>query len=320
MVNLEHKLTVDDLIVEYMVYKTKNGYEPQFLTSEFMSFLHYFEEKMSVGDVLYDNEKLFDRFFERKSEHDWSTPHMDVIYSEKDRDYLIKANYKLSEYDISVINTYFMPGGQWGQGKVKEIRNIISEYLKDEPKREVDMSITIEPSNLLMGKYLAAEIVDNLWKSYLKGKVNNLEWPSQCRDINKYLLKLDLAPVIGLKSMKKDIIEFYDVISKRLAIMYQQDNKLRIGSQTGSHLAKGNYEVLIRGYEKMFDMSFGKYKQSFQIDMEKLSFTECHEARGIYDWDEEPELESREVIIGNGPIKKLVKNLEKHSKLQNIKK
>ena len=41
MVNLEHKLTVDDLIVEYMMYKVKNGYEPSFLTSEFISFLYF---------------------------------------------------------------------------------------------------------------------------------------------------------------------------------------------------------------------------------------------------------------------------------------
>ena len=38
MINLEHKLTADDLIVEYMVYKVKNGYEPSFLISEFMDF------------------------------------------------------------------------------------------------------------------------------------------------------------------------------------------------------------------------------------------------------------------------------------------
>lgn len=30
MVNLEHSLTVDDLIVEYMMYKVKKGYEPKF--------------------------------------------------------------------------------------------------------------------------------------------------------------------------------------------------------------------------------------------------------------------------------------------------
>jgi len=141
MVNLEHKLTVDDLIVEYMMYKVKNGYEPSFLTSEFISFLYFFESKMPVVDSIYENDKLFIRFFERKAESDWSqtvswitkkkeiVPHMDMVYSEKDNDYLIRANYKLSDFDRSVINTYFMPGGQWGEGKTKEIRNIIGEYL-----------------------------------------------------------------------------------------------------------------------------------------------------------------------------------------------
>ena len=40
--NLEHKLTVDDLIVEYMMYKVKHGYEPKFSTSEFIGFLYFF--------------------------------------------------------------------------------------------------------------------------------------------------------------------------------------------------------------------------------------------------------------------------------------
>lgn len=66
MVNLEHNLTVDDLIVEYMMYKVKNGYEPQFLTSEFMNFLCFFEKKMPIQDVLYEKEKLFQRFFENE--------------------------------------------------------------------------------------------------------------------------------------------------------------------------------------------------------------------------------------------------------------
>ena len=66
MINLEHRLTVDDLIVEYAIYKVKNGYEPKYSTSEFIDFLHFFETKMEVDDVLYDGEELFKRFFERK--------------------------------------------------------------------------------------------------------------------------------------------------------------------------------------------------------------------------------------------------------------
>ena len=45
MVNLEKILTVDDLIVEYIVYKVKNGYDPKFLASEFMDFLQFFSEQ-----------------------------------------------------------------------------------------------------------------------------------------------------------------------------------------------------------------------------------------------------------------------------------
>ena len=62
MVNLEHKLTVDDLIVEYMMYKVKNGYEPSFLASEFINFLNFFENKMPVEDSLHESDKLFKRF------------------------------------------------------------------------------------------------------------------------------------------------------------------------------------------------------------------------------------------------------------------
>ena len=54
MINKEHKLTVDDLIVEYMICKIENNYEPNIFASEFMTFLKYFEEKMEVEDVIYD--------------------------------------------------------------------------------------------------------------------------------------------------------------------------------------------------------------------------------------------------------------------------
>ncbi len=148
MINLEHKLTVDDLIVEYMLYKVNNGYEPQFLISEFINFLYFFESKMPVQDSLYDGEKLFQRFFEREEKSDdwleWTTdeekfiPHMDMIYSKEDNDYIIKANYHLNSHDKSCINTYYMDNGMsqfdYYQGTVAKIRSIIGEYLVSQPK------------------------------------------------------------------------------------------------------------------------------------------------------------------------------------------
>lgn len=45
MVNLDHILTVDDLIVEYMMAKINNGYEVFFTISEFMELLHILNQQ-----------------------------------------------------------------------------------------------------------------------------------------------------------------------------------------------------------------------------------------------------------------------------------
>lgn len=324
MVNLEHNLTVDDLIVEYMMYKVNNGYEPQFLTSEFIRFLYFFESKMPVQDLLYDSEKLFQRFFERKAESDWSSiinwntkekqiiPHMDMVYIKEEDDYIIKANYRLGEYDRSVINTYFMPGGTWGEGKTAEIRNLIGEYLSEQPRRKIDDTIEIDETSLMIGKCLTAKIVENIWNSHISKQVEYHEWPEQCKDIDKYLLKTDLAEIIGCKSMRKELLDFYKVISKRIAILYQQDRNLKISNCCGGYLARANYELLINGYQNIFGIAFGKYKSSLNIDLESSTFTESHEIDGVYMWDEDPDVETTTTQIRNDNVEKLVKTLDRN--------
>lgn len=317
MVNLEHKLTVDDLIVEYMMYKTNNGYEPSFSTSEFINFLYFFESKMKVEDALYENEKLFKRFFERKNESDWSNEsHMNMIEDEISNDYIIQANYRLGDYDRSVINTYFMDGGMGEytdfKGQVFEIRKIIEEYLADVPKRKIDNIIDIDENDLLMGKYVAAQIIQNIWESHIDKLIENQEWPRQCKDINKYLLETDLSTIINLKSIKKELLELYNAISKRIAIMYHQDRNLQISSFGGSYLAMANYKLLIKGYENLFSIAFGKYNKSLNINLSTLTFRESHELGGVYYWDDDPDIKTTTTSIDDKNVKNLVRSLDKH--------
>lgn len=317
MVNLEHKLTVDDLIVEYMMYKTNNGYEPSFSTSEFINFLYFFESKMKVEDALYENEKLFKRFFERKTESDWSNEsHMNMIEDEISNDYIIQANYRLGDYDRSVINTYFMDGGMGEytdfKGQVFEIRKIIEEYLADVSKRKIDNIIDIDENDLLMGKYVAAQIIQNIWESHIDKLIENQEWPRQCKDINKYLLETDLSTIINLKSIKKELLELYNAISKRIAIMYHQDRNLQISSFGGSYLAMANYKLLIEGYENLFSIAFGKYNKSLNINLSTLTFRESHELGGVYYWDDDPDIKTTTTSIDDKNVKNLVRSLDKH--------
>ncbi len=308
------------------MYKVNNGYEPKFSTSEFISFLNFFESKMPVQDSLYENEKLFQRFFARKIESDWLTinfntnkkqiaPHMDMVYSEEDKDYIIKANYKLSEYDRSIINTYFMDNGMSKfdnfKGTAAKIREIIGEYLSDQTKRKIDQTIEIDDDTLMIGKYLTAEIVKNIWNSYINMQIEYHKWPKQCKDIDKYLFEIDLAKIIGLKSMKKELLDFYKVISRRIAILYQQDKNLKISNCSSGYLARANYELLINDYQEIFEIAFGKYKSSLDIDLESLTFKESHEIDGVYMFDEDPSIKTTTSQIGNDNIKKLVRILDK---------
>lgn len=326
MVNLEHKLTVDDLIVEYMMYKVNHGYEPKFTASEFMSFLYYFEDKKEVDDVLYDKGSLFKRFFDRKLENDWSTtdwstnkkcpsPHMNMEYSERDNDYIIAANYKFSDYDKSVINTYFMDNGMSKyddyMGTAWEIRNIIGDFLSDQPKRKIDESTEVSENELSVGKYIAAEIITQIWQSYIDKQVERKAWPIQCRDINQYLFEIDLQKIIGTRPIKEELLELYTVLSRKIAIMYHLDEDLKVSSKKRSYLARANYELLVQGYEKTMDIAFGPYRKSLEFDLSSSTFKESHALGGVYDWDEDPDVKTTTTSIENDYVKKLVKNIEK---------
>ena len=103
----------------------------------------------------------------------------------------------------------------------------------------------------------------------------------------------------------------YQVISKRLAVLFLQDSKLKISSSKGNYLAHSNYNLLINGYEDLFKIAFGQYKSTFLIDMEKLSFTESHEIDGVYDLDDDVDVKTTTTLIGNASVKKLVRSLDK---------
>ena len=315
MLNKEHKLTVDDLIVEYMVCKVKEGYEPSFTSDEFIDFLHFFTSKINVEDCMYKKE-LFDRFFERKNEADWSysktffsnekiyNPHMELDKTDE-ANYLIKANYKLSDFDISVINTYFIYSGDR-----KKITDRIKVYLKDKPKRKINMDIQVNENELMIGKYISSQIFENIWTSHINELINDGYWPRQCKDINKYLLNTDLAKIIEVKSIKDELLNFYKSIYQKLAIMYHQDKKLKISTFSNSYLSYSNYNLLRDGHEKMFDIAFGMYKSNLDIDIEKLEFSEIHEEDGVYDIDEDAPIVKTNVSIQDDKVKKLVRNIE----------
>ena len=326
MVKLGKILTPDDMIVEYMMYKVVNGYEPYFTGDEFITFLQYFETKMKVEEVTYDKDLLFNGFFNRMIDRVWwsskdyigtkryAKPHMNLEFNDQINDYIITANYFLSDYDKSVISTYYMDNGMSKyddyKGTAWKIRQIIGEYLKDTPKRTIDETTEIEEKDLTVGKYIAAEILTQIWYSYIDKKIESNRWPKQCKDINKYLFEIDLATMIEEESIKDELLNIYRVFSKRIAILYSQDKNLKVSSYESGYLARANYKLLIKGYEQIMNATFGPFKKSLEFDLSAFTFKESHEADGIYDWDEDAPLITTSSTIGNDKIKTLVKHMD----------
>jgi hypothetical protein len=310
MVNLDYNLTVDDLIVEYMLYKVKNGYDSCFTVSEFIDFLYFFKSKMNVEDILFDGKDLFDRFFDRKSKSDWSNgAHMEMVYIEDKDDYLIKANEKFSCYDESVINTYFMDR-MGHKEQVNNIRNVIGEWISTQKNIEIDDSTIVTERDITIGKYVAIEIILCIWDSFIDNHKKSNEWPKQCNDIVKYLLDFDLAEVIELKSIKNDLLELFNVISKRVAIMYHNDNNLQISSCRSNFIPYNNCKLLFEGYENMRDIAFGEYNKSLNINLSNLTFRESHEIEEVCFWDEDAQIKTITTHLENDKIKTLVRKFD----------
>ncbi|MBE6156005.1 MAG: hypothetical protein E7164_04545 [Firmicutes bacterium] len=309
MRRVEKHLTVDDLIVEYMIYKIKHGYNPSFWASEFISFLHFFEINQCVEDVIYDKKELFQRFFERKIHNDWTIkngentiadPHMIMEYCKENDDILIKPTYKLSTYDVSLLNTFLM-----SHYENMNIQKIIETFLSNYPKREIDLSVNVSPESTLIGKNIAGQIIIYIWSCYIQRLMETKNWPRQCTDIQKYLLEVDLAEIIGVKSIKKDLLSFYDVLSRKIAVLYDRDKELHISSSNNVYLSVANYNYLILGFEELISTIFGNDQCFLDVNLSNIIISENREINNIYAWDDDYSRLYAASTIDN--VKKLVK-------------
>ena len=176
----------------------------------------------------------------------------------------------------------------------------------------MENKIIVNDNEVMIGKYVSADIIANIWDSYTQKLIKEQRWPKQCNDINKYLFEIDLAEIIGVPSIKNDLLELYSVLSKRITALYNQNKDSKIGSNSKICSSKTNYELLINGYEEIMGIAFDSDKKTLNIDFSKLTFTEIHNNGGIYNWDEKQNVKSTISKIGNENSKKLVKIIDKN--------
>lgn len=290
------KITVEDLMIEYMICKIKHGFEPQFSITEFTDFLSFFENIISVDGIEEDKEQMIRKIIVKKYSIDWSRvrnvqtkkeimyPHMTLAYDDKSNELIIRANYQLGNFDQEQLNDRYNVNDK--NSSMWEIKKTILEWLSQFSVRTIDNDVEITENDSKIGKTLAAQIIINIWESYVNKHVMEHKWPLQCTDINKYLFETDLAQIIGLTSIKKELLEVYNVFSKRIAILYHQDMNLKISSKKDFYLARANYELLIRGYEKFMSEYLDEKNKIIDIDLSDFRYIRADKENQELIWGE----------------------------------
>ncbi len=323
------RLTVDELVNEFMIYRVRENYEPKFTVTEFMKFLDLLKTKLEIEVIPATGLELFKGFFERRDEKEKYSSYIGYIdytrsdplrgkkewpkitmeFSEEENDYVIKAGNHLCIHEGS----YSM---HWDKKPVESIKVVMDEFLADEPKRTIDESISVSEEKLKIGKYIAAKMIKEIWLSDIAREIEWKRWPSQCTDINKYLFEMDLAPIIGVTSIKSNLLELYSTLAKRIAVLYSQDNNLKIESGDNTVLRNQNYRLLIQGHEKLVGYAYGDCRRSLEIDFSEFEIKESYEYGTSY-YDEDSDVAFDNTKLGNEKLLQIVMALDEEGKKSN---
>ena len=312
MNKIDLKITVDDLVFEYLMYKVKNGYDPYFSLEEIVMFLDSFEFESDLPIEMIDffDENSFKKYFENQKVNGVAKLG-NLVLGEDD---IVRPTYKFSDFDKSLLNTYFM------DKKVKEeLDFVIGNFLFLCFKRSLVIPKNLEPECVAVGNLVAADMVNGIWKSYVENNIRNRKWPRQCSDIEKYLLETDLASIIEVESIKKELLEFYKDASLRVAALYSEDKDLQISSFTNKYLANANYRALIGGYEELVGIAYGNYKKALVIDLSKSRIEETYALDEVCYYDEEPDVRTDIHQINNEKTVNLVRTLSKNQSRKKVK-
>lgn len=290
-------LNTNDLIIEYIIYKVQNGYEPSFTEKEFLNFLEYSKD---ILNITFDRTKVFQDFFQS-----------DLSVSlEKWKDSFF-ATYQLGCFETSIINTYRM------ERKEKEkIRKVIADYLSKTPKREIDFENSpYNNRDLEIGYDIAAILVDVIWNNMVIRKINSGLWPYQCNDIFEYFFENDLASTIHVDVKKDELFRMYEDIAKKIAIMCTYDRYLEITTYSNAFLSHANYLLLKQGYKKLLDENIGGYNTGLHFIISSINskafmrYSDMPFRVKYFDGNEA--CRNKEIeITDNDRVKKLVRSLD----------
>lgn len=243
---MEIKLTIKDLIVEFLVCKAKYGYEPSFTKEEFSEFINYIKQYYKIEDLPSDiNTKNI------------CIPHIETT----EKGIVIPTN-DLSKVDMEQLNTFSIP-----MKEKDKIHFMIQLFLAGNPRRNIDMYSEINDNDLLLGKYTIANIILAIWNSCLK---------RNRYDINNWLLNEPNQNNL----LKREFVNFYQTSSKKVTILNKTVNDIKISNNENIFLPYSNYLLIMQDFNYLARLLSS---QEILIDINRNSINLNNKKENIID-------------------------------------
>lgn len=243
--NIENdiKLTINDLLIGYMITKIELGYEPMYTMDEFEVFFELVSGRLNIEGKLDDRKVVLDNFYNQMYEYYWiymdgekriETPHINRI-----GDDLLVANNRLGRHDIYTTNICKI--------KKKE-RDRLKKYMKyflyGQKKRKINTEITPTDKNIELAKETIIKLIYIIIKNYY----TNL--------MDERLFNIDASAICGFavedelpfEIIERDLIDFYVTGVKRIACLLEQNPELVISNDENFCIPYANYKFIMKYY------------------------------------------------------------------------
>lgn len=230
-----YTVKAEELIIEYMIIKTKNGYEPCVSIEELLGFLNYYKHYYHSVIIPKDVSTLLENLFHIQRTK-WGN-NLRVVNTLAGT---LHPTYSLSTYSSIIAS-------EVDASTLSIIQAPIYDYISVLKKRSIDMYTCINRESLKVGKYVTAtiirQILDNIGEEYFQNAPPALRYLS----IDRVLFSKEHANSM-YEEERKQILNFYMVASKRIGVLFEQDASLKI-AQKDKCLAKANYDLVTQGFE-----------------------------------------------------------------------
>ncbi len=320
------KITTEKALLEYLFERLSKGITEGISEKNFYMFLNEVvknineDKSISASKVFYETEPYKD-IAQRTRELTTREYNKNVTGIDIKRG-VVCPNYNLVKDNF---------GSSWGKystfgSGVRQtiMSSSLSQYVKN-PKLSYFSCSKASDNNFELAKKIGAYFINDLIVRYINKKSKEGFWPSQCKNIDEYIFKRNIAAMIDEPGTKENLTNAYyhaiRVITKMLEINNYSNGKLVFSNDRKRLLAHANFLKIVLPEQISFlrHYTYNEYElfnaniNASVIDNEAYyDNSECISSDPYSEWSDE--YRSNKGIIDNAPVYVMERRIGKVNK------